>query len=75
MNRPGPADPAARAPKATSLRRRLLLLSIVVLALSLGIVGVALNSAFLRSAEADIAQQMETWSYLVLGATEVGREA
>jgi two-component system sensor histidine kinase PhoQ len=65
----GPARAPARRP--VSLRARLLLLAVVVLAVSLSLVGLALDAAFTRSSEADLGNQMETWVYLVLGATEV----
>jgi two-component system sensor histidine kinase PhoQ len=56
-----------------SLRARLLSLGILVLAIALGLVGLALDAAFSRSAESEFRNQMETWVYLVLGATEVNR--
>ncbi|MDX1459535.1 MAG: ATP-binding protein [Xanthomonadales bacterium] len=65
-------DAPASARRPASLRRRLVAASIAVVAVSLGIVGAALDAAFLRSAEADLSAQMETWTYLVLGAIEVG---
>jgi two-component system sensor histidine kinase PhoQ len=54
-----------------SLRARLLFLVVGALAVSLSLVGLALDAAYTRSAEADLGSQMETWVYLVLGATEV----
>jgi len=63
-----PPDSAGRP---VSLRIRLLVLAVLVLGLALGLVGFALDSAYQRSSEADLSDQMETWVYLVLGATEV----
>ncbi len=57
--------------RPVSIRIRLLLLAVVVLAISLGLVGFALDSAYSRSSETDLSDQMETWVYLVLGAAEV----
>lgn len=74
----GPAeagDSAARPPgRPISLRRRLLLLAVLVLAVSLGLVGAALDAAYKRSSETELAEQMETWVYLVLGAIEIGED-
>ncbi len=75
MNNNSPAGMPERAPgpagRPVSLRFRLLLLAVLILAVSLGLVGLALDSAYLRSSEADLRDRMETWAYLVLGATEV----
>ena len=71
MNRPGGAKAVTRASRSGSLRNRGLLLAVLVLAISLGIVGAALDRAFTQSSEADLSRQMETWTYLVLGATEL----
>ncbi|MFT5768527.1 MAG: two-component system sensor histidine kinase PhoQ [Lysobacterales bacterium] len=60
--------------RPVSLRIRLLLLAVLVLAISLGLVGLALNSAYSRSSETDLHNQMETWAYLVLGATEISED-
>ena len=57
--------------RPVSLRIRLLLLAVLALTISLGLVGFALDSAYSRSSEIDLSDQMETWAYLVLGATEV----
>jgi len=51
-----------------------LLLGLVVLAVALGLVGLALDAAFARSAESELRNQMETWVYLVLGAAEIGEQ-
>jgi two-component system sensor histidine kinase PhoQ len=59
------------AVKPVSIRTRLLVLAVLALAISLGLVGFALDSAYSRSSETDLSDQMETWVYLVLGATEV----
>lgn len=64
-----PAPPVARG---ASLRRRLGLLGLATLIISLGLVGLALDAAYRRSAVADLERQMETWVYLVLAATEFG---
>jgi two-component system sensor histidine kinase PhoQ len=58
--------------RPVSLKARLLLLATLVLAASLGLVGAGLDTAYTRSSEADLNDQMVTWTYLVLGATEVG---
>ncbi|NND44465.1 MAG: hypothetical protein HKN58_04010 [Xanthomonadales bacterium] len=66
------SDSAARATaRPISLRRRLLVVAILVLAISLGLVGAALDAAYKRSSETELAEQMETWVYLVLGAIEI----
>ena len=68
-----PVDPAPRLPgRPISIRKRLLLLAVLVLAISLGLVGAALDAAYTRSSEAELAEQMQTWVYLVLGAIEIG---
>ena len=75
MRASGPSvstQPATRpAGRSTSLRVRLLALGLAVLAISLGLVGLALDAAFARSAETELRKQMETWVYLVLAATEI----
>lgn len=68
-----PASGFAPEAATASLRFRLLLLGVAVLAAALGLVGVALDAAFSRSAETELRNQMETWVYLVLGATNVNR--
>jgi two-component system sensor histidine kinase PhoQ len=60
-----PARPA-------SLRRRAAWFAVVTLAIALGLVGLAIDNAYRRSAESDLHQRMETWVYLALAATEVG---
>jgi two-component system sensor histidine kinase PhoQ len=54
-----------------SLRLRLFVLAVLLLTVSLGLVGFALDSAFHRSAEAGLQARMESLVYLVLAATEV----
>lgn len=75
---PGPADLSGSssrpARRPISLRRRLLLLAVLVLAVSLGLVGAALDAAYSRSSETELSNQMETWVYLVLGAIEVAAD-
>lgn len=63
------SDPSRRP---ASLRLRAALFAVVTLAIALGLVGLALDSAYRRSAESDLRQRMETWVYLALAATEVG---
>ncbi len=41
---------------------------------SLGLVGLALDAAYQRGAEASLAQQMDTWGYGVMAAMEVTPE-
>jgi two-component system sensor histidine kinase PhoQ len=57
-----------------SLRARLLVLASLVLLISLGLVGIALNSAFYRSAETALQERLESYVYLVLAATEINSE-
>jgi two-component system sensor histidine kinase PhoQ len=57
-----------------SLRSRLLVLASLVLLVSLGLVGIALDSAFYRSAESALQARMESYVYLVLAATDVSTE-
>ncbi len=54
-----------------SLRWRLIVLAILVMTVSLGLVGLALDSAFSKSSEAGLKARMESLVYLVLAATEV----
>jgi two-component system sensor histidine kinase PhoQ len=54
-----------------SLRLRLVLLATIVLAISLSLVGWALDSAFHESSEASLKARMESMVYLMLAATEV----
>jgi two-component system sensor histidine kinase PhoQ len=73
--RPEPTGPArAPARRPLSLRARLLLIAVAALAVSLSLVGLALDAAYSRSAEADLSGQMETWVYLVLGATDISED-
>lgn len=69
--------PASRGPRAgaVSLRLRMALVASLVLALALGLVGVALDTANERSALTALRDRMESYVYLVLAAidvTEVG---
>ena len=54
-----------------SLRFRLVVLAVLLLTISLGLVGFALDDAFHRSSEAGLRARMESLVYLVLAATEV----
>jgi len=54
------------------LRLRLVVLAVLLLTISLGLVGFALDAAFHRSSEAGLRARMESLVYLVLAATEVG---
>jgi len=54
-----------------SLRFRLVVLAVLLLTVSLGLVGFALDAAFHRSSEAGLQARMESLVYLVLAATEV----
>lgn len=69
----GPDRATARRKRPASLRLRLGLLGVLTLAVSLGLVGLALDAAYRRSAETGLRQQMETWVYLVLAAADVTR--
>jgi len=55
-----------------SLRLRLIVLAALVTAISLGLVGLALDTAFHKSSEAGLQARLESLVYLVLAATEVG---
>ena len=55
-----------------SLRSRLVVMAVILLTISLGLVGLALDAAFQRSAEAGLRARMESLVYLVLAASEVG---
>ena len=73
-----PGDPAevkhqssGQARRPASIRLRLIVLAVVALAVSLGLTGLALDSAYTRSSETELGSQMETWVYLVLSATEI----
>lgn len=58
-------------PKPLSLRLRLVVLAVLLLAISLGLVGFALDSAFHKSSEAGLQARMESLVYLVLAVTDV----
>jgi len=53
-----------------SLRLRLIVLAATVMAVSLGLVGLALDAAFHKSTEAGLQARMESLVYLMLAATE-----
>jgi two-component system sensor histidine kinase PhoQ len=55
-----------------SLRLRLVVLAVLVTAISLGLVGLALDAAFHKSSEAGFQARLESLVYLVLAATELG---
>ncbi|MGI9321863.1 MAG: ATP-binding protein [Thiogranum sp.] len=57
--------------RSFSLRSRLLLAGTLVLAIALGAVGLALNSANQRGAVSSLQSQMESYVYLVLAAMEI----
>jgi len=57
--------------KPLSLRLRLVVLAVLLLTISLGLVGFALNASFHRSSEAGLYSRMESLVYLVLAATEI----
>ena len=65
-------DEANRSRRPYSLRTRLILLATVILALALGLVGIALNTANYRGAISSLQIRMESYVYQVLGAMEVG---
>ena len=52
--------------KTLSLQLRLVVLVILLLSVSLGLVGFALDAAFLKSSEAGLHARMESLVYLVL---------
>jgi len=54
-----------------SLRLRLVVLAALVTAISLGLVGLALDTAFHKSSEAGLQARLESLVYLVLAATEL----
>lgn len=58
--------------KPFSLRSRLVVMAVILLTISLGLVGFALDAAFQRSSEAGLRSRMESIVYLVLAAAEVG---
>lgn len=53
------------------MRLRLVVLAVLLLTVSLGLVGLALDAAFHKSSEAGLESRMESLVYLVLAATEV----
>jgi len=53
---------------------RLIVLAVLLLTVSLGLVGFALDAAFHKSSEAGLQARMESLVYLVLGATEVATD-
>ncbi len=57
--------------RPVSLRLRLIVLAVLLLTISLGLVGFALDAAFHKSSEAGLQARMESLVYLVLAATEV----
>jgi two-component system sensor histidine kinase PhoQ len=61
----------ANQQRPISLRSRLVVLAVLLLTISLGLVGFALDAAFHRSSEAGLQARMESLVYLVLAATEV----
>ncbi|MEM1411472.1 MAG: hypothetical protein AAGH19_03860, partial [Pseudomonadota bacterium] len=67
---PSQADPSS-VRRPASLRLRLTLLSTMTLVVSLGLVGLALDAAYRRGAEASLSQQMDTWAYGVMAAMDV----
>jgi two-component system sensor histidine kinase PhoQ len=62
---------SARTRRPASLRLRLILLSTITLLVSLGLVGLALENAYRRSAETGLRQQMDSWAYSVMAAMNV----
>lgn len=60
--------------RPVSLRARLVILVVLLLAVSLGLVGFALDAAFHKSSEAGLQARMESLVYLVLAATEAGED-
>lgn len=65
-------NPGAQKKTPVSLRLRLIVLAAIVMAVSLGLVGLALDSAFHKSSEAGLKARLESLVYLVLAATEYG---
>lgn len=57
-----------------SLRNRLLVLAALVVILSLGLLGYALDQAFVRSAEARLQDRLNSYIYLMLTAIDVERD-
>jgi len=60
--------------KTLSLRLRLVALVVLLLAVSLGLVGFALDAAFHKSSEAGLKARMESLVYLVLAATDANED-
>ena len=61
-------------PKPLSLRLRLVVLAVLLLSISLGLVGFAMDAAFHRSSEAGLQARMESLVYLLLAATEANED-
>ena len=57
-----------------SLKLRLAVLAVVLLTVSLGLVGYAMDAAFHKSSEAGLRTRMESMVYLVLAAAEVAAD-
>lgn len=53
------------------MRSRLVILAVLLLTVSLGLVGFALDASFKKSSEAGLEARMESLVYLVLAATEI----
>ena len=64
-------EDSGRLSPAFSLRLRMVIIASVLLALALGLVGLALASANHRGAVSALQARMESYVYLVLAATEV----
>ena len=60
--------------KPLSLRLRLVVLAVLLLSVSLGLVGLALDTAFHKSNVAALQTRMESLVYLVLAATDVAED-
>ena len=60
--------------RPVSLRLRLIVLAVLLLTISLGLVGFALDAAFHKSSEAGLQARMESLVYLVLAAAEVAAD-
>jgi two-component system sensor histidine kinase PhoQ len=71
--KPGKATtdlPSLNAMQPFSLRLRMGLAAALILVMALGLVGLALEAANKRGAEANLKDQMQSWAYLVLAAAE-----
>ncbi|MCP4047512.1 MAG: hypothetical protein GY732_16160, partial [Gammaproteobacteria bacterium] len=60
--------------RPVSLRLRLIVLAVLLLTISLGLVGFALDAAFHKSSKAGLQARMESLVYLVLAETEVAAD-